>query len=539
MAAAALFGLRLGVRSLWGSEGRWAEAVRWIYLSGDPLTPRIDGVPYLLKPAPAYWPAALASWGGISEATLRLPSVLAALATVWATIQLGRLWASPRVGLLAGAVLSTTGLFVFWARVSTGDMLTVAAVTLAVLAGERFRRSPRPGWLYLLGLLCGLGSLAKGLLGVVLPALSLAALALGQRGCASPRARRALVLELRRFFGGGHALGALLLLALAFLAPFVAERVALGHWDSLYAAYLHSFGRFLGLLEDKGSEGPLFYLYYLFVLAAPWALWLPLALRRPLRPALAWFLALLLFFTLSSSRRSYYLLPILPASALLIASAWLEGPEGAPAWIARARAIPLRVLVLAGLLGGAGAPLLLPALTRGALPESVPSGWLLGGALLLSSAGFAAALRAERAGRRERSGLLTAATFACGLAFVFWVLLPQSEGDRTLRPFARAVARQAEGVHLGLLRGRVSAPLAFYLDRGQTLDEVSDRQALGAYSGLVLARACELELPVGWRVLLRERPAPPGADPLGPAGCARCSLRGKACKHYLLIGRDP
>ena len=69
----------------------------------------------------------------------------------------------------------------------------------------------------------------------------------------------------------------------------------------------------------------LLYSTVLFGLAAPWAILLPAALiqaharrSRGDRFALAYFWAVFLFFTLSSSRRSYYLLPILPAAALLI-----------------------------------------------------------------------------------------------------------------------------------------------------------------------------------------------------------------------------
>src|SRR5207253_3962279 len=69
--------------------------------------------------------------------------------------------------------------------------------------------------------------------------------------------------------------------------------------------------------------GPV-YLYagVIFVLAAPWAAFLPAALwprQAPDRDGLVriYFWAVFAFFTLSASRRSYYLLPVLPAIALL------------------------------------------------------------------------------------------------------------------------------------------------------------------------------------------------------------------------------
>src|SRR5207302_60099 len=70
-------------------------------------------------------------------------------------------------------------------------------------------------------------------------------------------------------------------------------------------------------------DAPIYlYTYVIFGLLAPWSLLLPAALtrtRRADRFAAAYFWATFLFFTLSASRRSYYLLPVLPAAALLIA----------------------------------------------------------------------------------------------------------------------------------------------------------------------------------------------------------------------------
>src|SRR5205814_7675510 len=73
------------------------------------------------------------------------------------------------------------------------------------------------------------------------------------------------------------------------------------------------------------------YAYVIFGLLAPWSVLLPAALIHGhaktaaqgsgtgRRFALIFFWATFAFFTLSASRRSYYLLPILPAAALLIA----------------------------------------------------------------------------------------------------------------------------------------------------------------------------------------------------------------------------
>src|SRR5215510_7825273 len=92
-------------------------------------------------------------------------------------------------------------------------------------------------------------------------------------------------------------------------------------------------------------RGPIYlYVYVIFALMAPWAMLLPAALveahqrrhvhaepARSDRFVLVFFWATFIFFTLSGSRRSYYILPILPAGAVLVARL-LCGPELLSKW---------------------------------------------------------------------------------------------------------------------------------------------------------------------------------------------------------------
>lgn len=80
--------------------------------------------------------------------------------------------------------------------------------------------------------------------------------------------------------------------------------------------------------EPFDHKGPVYlYTYAIFALMAPWCLLLPAALMgihakpegRSDRFVLAYFWATFIFFTLSGSRRDYYLLPILPAAAIMVA----------------------------------------------------------------------------------------------------------------------------------------------------------------------------------------------------------------------------
>jgi 4-amino-4-deoxy-L-arabinose transferase-like glycosyltransferase len=92
-----------------------------------------------------------------------LPSLLAALVTLWLVYACGRdLW-DRRTGLIAAALLFCT--FQFLKQTSTGqiDALLCLWTTLAATGFLRhYLRGPAPFWLGLAALACGLGVITKG-----------------------------------------------------------------------------------------------------------------------------------------------------------------------------------------------------------------------------------------------------------------------------------------------------------------------------------------------------------------------------------------
>jgi 4-amino-4-deoxy-L-arabinose transferase-like glycosyltransferase len=127
------YGINSG--ELWRTESLRAIIAADFLRSGDWAVPTLYGEPLLTKPPGIYAAIALASWpfGGVSEWTARLPSALAATATVllfgWHFgRQLGRL-----AGLVAAVVLPTS--FMWLDKVPTAeiDMLQVAWVSAAVV----------------------------------------------------------------------------------------------------------------------------------------------------------------------------------------------------------------------------------------------------------------------------------------------------------------------------------------------------------------------------------------------------------------------
>jgi 4-amino-4-deoxy-L-arabinose transferase-like glycosyltransferase len=127
------YGLTAG--ELWRTESLRAIIAAEFLRSGNWIVPTLYGEPLFTKPPGMYAAIALVSWpsGGVSETTARLPSALAASATVllmywYFTRQLGRLG-----GLLAAFVTPTSLMWLDKASTAEIDMLQVFWVTAAIL----------------------------------------------------------------------------------------------------------------------------------------------------------------------------------------------------------------------------------------------------------------------------------------------------------------------------------------------------------------------------------------------------------------------
>lgn len=156
-------------------EGRYADVARWMLVSHDWLTPRLDGLPFFHKPPLLYWiDASLFSLFGTSPFVARLAPVLAA-----SLVCLGMMWfLRKRLGSdfarLAVLVLVTSLLFFGGSQYVNHDMLVGAGISLGILffADGFLTGSWRS---YLLGYLaCGLAFISKGMIGIALPGLVLA-----------------------------------------------------------------------------------------------------------------------------------------------------------------------------------------------------------------------------------------------------------------------------------------------------------------------------------------------------------------------------
>lgn len=311
----------LGARDIWTQEHRWAEIVYGMFYRQDFLHPFIGTITYYDKPLLSYWLIALMAklTGSFTEATLRLPSAFSGLLAIFSIYRLGCMLKDKELGFLSGWLLLTTFYFIFWARTGSADMLNLAGSLFAIM--WYFAKKDQAGFLdyCIFFLVLALTSLCKGLVGAVIPLIvvfidSLMHKSFSKHLCPN-------------FFIG------MVLSVIVYLLPFIASLYYQDdHYqqNGLYLVYRENILRYI---KPFDHQGPVYiYLIYLPIYLMPWTLlFIPALLSLKTRYKnltlnskwIVWsMLGLFLFFTLSGSRRSYYILPVVPFAILFIAD-WI------------------------------------------------------------------------------------------------------------------------------------------------------------------------------------------------------------------------
>jgi 4-amino-4-deoxy-L-arabinose transferase-like glycosyltransferase len=307
----------LGTMALWGSEGRWAMIARAMWQTGDLLRPVMGAQQlYWDKPLLSYWqvlPVAAAR-GHVDEVALRLPSALWAVLLLALTYDLAARWYDRTVATLSVLVLAGNFGFVFWGRNAQVEMTNAALTLLLLWIFCRHRRDADTRWVYVVAVVAGLGANMKGLTVYGAPAFCVLLLGVVERDWSwLPR---------------WTTIAAAAALSLAVLLSFhLVASVGTRSWEPLTVAWRENVLRYFAPFDHEDPAWT--YFVRIFDLFAPWSLLLPLALARrlpalwrrgrPVPPALVFAVGTFVFFTLSGSRRPYYLLPILPFVAPLVA----------------------------------------------------------------------------------------------------------------------------------------------------------------------------------------------------------------------------
>ena len=299
-------------------EGRYVGVAWEMLRSGDWLTPQLDGMPFFHKPPLFYWlTAASMALFGPHEWAARAASLLGAWGAGWALYLFLRRWAGGPQARSALMVLAVQPMFFIAGQFANLDMLVAGCITATVLCGahaalcleqqQAHKRALAGAWA-----LAALGVLAKGLIGIVIPALVLLVWLLA-------RGRWRLLPRLL------WAPGVLLFLGLA--APWFWAMQTLHPGFLNYFFVVQHFKRFAS--GGFNNVQPFwFFPAVLLLVSLPWLPWTLRRMRqagRPWRPnplqglMLAWVAVVLVFFSLPASKLLGYVLPALPPLACLMA----------------------------------------------------------------------------------------------------------------------------------------------------------------------------------------------------------------------------
>jgi 4-amino-4-deoxy-L-arabinose transferase-like glycosyltransferase len=359
-------------------------------------------------------------------------------------------------------VLTTSPGVVAAAHFANPDALLLACTTLTLaLFWDDFQRGR--GWLFGVGLCAGLGVLAKGPVGFVLPAAVAFLFVASQR-------------QLKRLLDV-RVLG-LVLACVLVAAPWYGWVAAetRGVWIREFWTK-HNVERATQVMENHSGNGTS-YLYYLLVLLPgllPWSSFLGPACfhgwKQRRDPATAflliWAAVYLVFFSLAKTKLPNYVLPAYPALALLTGrflERWIAGESLVPAWAERVGLVGLAlggVALAVGLLI-VGGLFPLPVLQSRAI-EGLHRWAGLG--LILVAAAAVASWQLDRS-RRDRAVLTLTVAGALFLAVAAAFVAPVV--DRAKAPQALAGALPAD---LDLQDARIAAwdyfqpSLVFYCRR--------------------------------------------------------------------------
>ena len=338
VAIAVFYFFGLGSFALVGpDEPRYAQVAREMLLRRDYITPTLGGLPWFEKPPLLYWLMILSYRVlGVNEYAARLGPAICGLLTAVFIYAIGRAIdrkshkgdrhdVGSGVGRWSSLVwLSSLGAIGF-ARGATFDIvltLTISGALACFFLIETKRaedEAPSRNWLIVaLYFFTGLSLLAKGLIGFVLVFGVIGLYFLLRREWP----RKTILLSL--FWGVPFAC----LIASVWYGPMIARH----GWVFIDQFIVqHHFARFA--TNKYHHPGPFyFYLPVLVGLALPWTSVLvaslsaarrwdwrgPSSLDRARVLALAWLIIPAAFFSLSGSKLAAYVLPALPAIAILV-----------------------------------------------------------------------------------------------------------------------------------------------------------------------------------------------------------------------------
>ena len=306
-------------------EGRYGEIGRWMLISGDWLTPRLNGLPFFHKPPLLHWLDAISlATFGVNELALRLVPALHAGLMMLALYLAARAVSTEVIARRAATMLGTSLSFLVGGQYVNHDMLVATWIgvaiwcfALAFMAGDK----PNANLARLGFLACALGMLSKGLIGIALPGVVLFIWLIWTR-------------QFRKILHLPWLTGLALFAVVAVPWFVLAQRAYPDFFNYMFVG--QQFNRYTAASYNNPQPW-WFYLLSLALLLFPWVFFALGQVRRVTtmtitsamgldaawwRLCWAWVLAILVFFSIPNSKLIGYILPVMPPLALLAALGW-------------------------------------------------------------------------------------------------------------------------------------------------------------------------------------------------------------------------
>ncbi len=338
-------------------EPRYAQVAREMLERGDWVTPVLGGKAWLEKPPLYYWQAMIVYRVlGVSDAAARIPSALDATLVVIAVYLFFRRF---RRGVEVDAALITASCaaVIGYARAASTDMPLAASLSIGMLCWWAWRESANRIYLAAFYILMAFGTLAKGPVAPFLAALVIVVFA-------------AVFRELRLVLKTLWLPGILLFCAVA-LPWYVLVQIRNPQFFREFILE-HNLARFSTNLYHH-PEPFWYYIPVILLALVPWIVFVIAAAAQSFRVcwaerkgerdlelqfrifACCWLIVPVVFFSLSKSKLPGYILPAVPAGAILLADylrKQLEWQTSLPKWLAVMHALVACVpIVPAALIG--------------------------------------------------------------------------------------------------------------------------------------------------------------------------------------------
>ena len=465
----------LGLRELLPSdEGRYAQIAREMAATGDWVTIRYNGLKYFEKPPFHLWMSAIAfEVFGVGVWQARLWAALSGVIAIAVMMVAAARWWGSRAGWVTGGVLIAMPLWNLGAHFNSLDIGVSAALAVALGAfliaqHPEATRAARRRWMWAVWAAMGVAVLTKGLIGLVLPGLVLVVYTVWTRQWP---------LWTRMHIGGGLVVFALV--TVPWFAVVSARNPEFAHFFFIH----EHFQRYTSTVHQR-HEPWWFFIPLLVAGFLPWSgLWWRIVRGvreaaqapgafQPERWLVAWVVAIVVFFSASGSKLPGYILPVMPALAVLGATALARVSD-------RALARQLIVMLALCIVGAAATPLV-GRLGSDITPQPLfaqYAKWLAAAAAITVLATVLAIALVRRAARTAALAVYSLGWFlAASLGMVGHETVGRSASGVDLVPAVRKVLEPDMPLY-GVRR--LDHTLPFYLEHRLTMVEYADELAFG------------------------------------------------------------